>query len=77
MGKSDKGSRQDLVKRYDREVPKDGDRDGGDEDRHDPVPSQASEKPILVVVDESTLTMYMRVVGRNGLECQGDKSWLA
>ena len=79
IGKSDRGSRQDLVRRYEREVPqeeRDGERDPGEEEDHDPMPSHASENPMMVMVDESTGNKYMRAVDHKGLEGQGDNSWL-
>ena len=76
MRKSDKGSRQDLVKTYDKEVSKYVERDDGEEYRHDPVPSHATENPMIVVVDESTRNKYMRAVDHQGPDGQGDNSWL-
>ena len=64
---------------YDREVPqeeKDGERDHEEESSHAPMPSHASENPMMVMVDESTGNKYMRAVDHKGLEGQGDNSWL-
>ena len=65
MGKSDKGTRNELVKRYDRELPQeeeDGERDGDRERERRPMPPHASENPMVVMVDESTGNRYMRAV---------------
>ena len=40
------------------------------------MPPHASENLVIVVVDESTGNKYMRSVGHEGLEGQGDNSWL-
>ena len=48
IGESDKGPQEDLVRRYDKEVPNEekyGERDGGEEGRHYPMPEHASENP--------------------------------
>ena len=79
MGKSDKGSRSDLVKRYDKEMPQeeaDGERDGDREGEVRPMPPHASGNLMMVMVDESTGNKYMRAVDHKGLEGQGDNSWL-
>ena len=79
MGKSDKGTRNELVKRYDRELPQEEDGGERDEDRERegrPMPPHASENPMMVMVDESTGNKYMRAVDHKGLEGQGDNSWL-
>ena len=53
MGKSDKGTRSDLVKRYDREVPQedaDGERDEDPEKEARPMPPHASENPMICLL---------------------------
>ena len=42
----------------------------------DPMPSHASENPMMVTVDEPTGNKYMRAVEHKGLGNQGDNSWL-
>ena len=79
IGKSSRGSRGELIKRYDKEVQ-------GEEQEKDPEEkssssvrppkSHASENPMMVMVDESTGNKYMRVVDHKGLEGEGDNSWL-
>ena len=73
------GPRNDLVKGYDKHMPQEeagGERDGDQENESRPMPPHASEKPKMVMVDESTGNKYMTAVGHKGLEGQGDKSWL-
>ena len=77
MGKSDKGTRSDLVKRYDREVPQEdaaGERDEDRERESRPMPPHASENPMMVMGDESTGSKYMGAVDHKGWEGQGDHS---
>ena len=79
MGKSDRGSRQDLVRRYDKEKPREGDEENAEKGREkqvSPAQSHASENPMMVMVDEREGNKYMRAVDHNGLEGQGDNSWL-
>ena len=73
LGKSDQGPRGVLIKRYEKyadledqeEVPA-----GAEQAPH------ASERPMMVMVDESTGNKYMRAVDHKGLGPDGDNSWL-
>ena len=73
MGKSDQGSRGVLIKRYEKYA---------DLEDQEEVPEgvgqapHASERPMMVMVDESTGNKYMRAVDHKGLGRDGDNSWL-
>ena len=41
-----------------------------------PQAPHASERPMMVMIDESTGNKYMRVVDHKGLGPDGDNSWL-
>ena len=61
LGKSERGSRQELMRRYDAEVPQEedgGERDGEAASSSHPAPPHASENPMMVMVDESTGNIY-------------------
>ena len=58
-------------------------RDEGEEDEGDETPVEggepaphASERPMMVMVDEATGNKYMRVVPHKGMGEDGDNSWL-
>ena len=85
LGKSDRGSRPELVQRYERYAPQEeqeerdassasalASRDSGSDRRG----AHASEHPTMVMVDEATGNRYMRAVEHNGLGGEGDESWL-
>ena len=78
LGKSDQGSRQALMKRY--EACR---RDPGEEEEGDEIPVEgdcaaphASENPMMVVLDKATGNKYLGAVPHKGLGGDGDKSWL-
>ena len=78
LGKSARGQRPVLVRRYEQAVP--------EEEREECAPQEAPrgerseahaiEHPVMVMVDESTGNKYMRMVEHEGLEGEGDNSWL-
>ena len=71
IGKSSRGSRSELIKRYDREVQNENQEEDQEEKSVSsvrPPTSHASENPMMVMVDESTGNKYMRVVCHKGLE---------
>ena len=80
LGKSDRGQRSDLIKRYEMYADvedQDGvqaeverEREGNRQAPH------ASERPMMVMIDESTGNKYMRAVDHKGLGPEGDNSWL-
>ena len=80
MGKSDQGQRGVLIKRYEKyadledqyEVQAGVERES-DGNRQAP---HASERPMMVMIDESTGNKYMRAVDHKGLGPEGDLSWL-
>ena len=79
LGKSPKGSRSELIKRYDKEVQnEESERDPEEKSASSmqPPKSHASENPMMVMVDEATGNKYMRVVDHKGLQGDGDNSWL-
>ena len=79
LGKSPKGSRSELIRRYDREVQNEESGNGPEEKSSwstQPPKSHASENPMMVMVDEATGNKYMRVVDHKGLQGEGDNSWL-
>ena len=80
LGKSDKGSRGTLIGRYEKYADPDDQEAAQDEvgreresDRQAP---HASERPMMVMVDEATGNKYMRAVDHKGLGPDGDNSWL-
>ena len=84
LGKSDRGSRPELVQRYEKYAPKEeqeereaGTATGPDLDRDSSsarVGAHASEHPTMVMVDEATGNRYMRAVEHKGLGGEGDES---
>ena len=77
LGKSSKGSRSELIKRYDKEVQNEESERGPEEKSSSslqPPKSHASENPMMVMVDEATGNKYMRVVDHKGPEGEGDNS---
>ena len=85
LGKSDRGSRPELVQKYEKYAPQEEQEelDAGTSTRSEDSNSSsdrrgahASEHPIMVMVDESTGNRYMRAVEHKGLGGEGDESWL-
>ena len=79
LGKSPKGSRSELIKRYDREAQhEESEKELAEKSSSltQPIKSHASENPMMVMVDEATGNKYMRVVDHKGLQGEGDNSWL-
>ena len=79
IGKSSRGSRGELIKRYDKEVQgvePEKDQEGKSSSSVRPPTSNTSENPMMVMVDESTGNKYMRVVDRKGLGGAGGNSGL-
>ena len=84
LGKSDKGQRSDLIRRYEMYADVDdqeGGLDGAGTDTPRPGAGasgtrapHASERPMMVMVDESTGNKYMRAVDHKGLGPEGDLS---
>ena len=86
MGKSDKGQRGALMRRYEMYADLEDQEEvqawagadvstpSGDSSR--PQAPHASEIPMMVMVDESTGNKYMRSVDHKGLGPDGDNSWL-
>ena len=80
LGKSDRGQRGDLIKRYEMyadvedqdevQAEVEREREGNRQAPH------ASERPMMVMVDEATGNKYMRAVDHKGLGPDGDNSWL-
>ena len=79
MGKSTVGQRNVLAKRYERYRSQEGEGEDLEEEAEgggvDPRP-HASDRPMMVMVDESTGNKYMRSVDHKGLGPDGDNSWL-
>ena len=86
MGKSDQGQRSALIRWYEMYADVD-DQEEGPAGSSTDVPSSdagssgtraphASERPMMVLVDESTGNKYMRSVDHKGLGPDGDNSWL-
>ena len=79
MGKSTKGQRNVLAKRYERYRSQEGEESDPEEasEKGDVglIPP-ASDRPMMVMVDESTGNKYMRSVDHKGLGPDGDNSWL-
>ena len=79
MGKSTTGQRNVLVKRYERYKSQEEEDVGPEEEMEmgdaGPRP-HASDRPMMVMVDESTGNKYMRSVDHKGLGPDGDNSWL-
>ena len=80
MGKSDKGQRGALMRRYemyadleDQDEAQAGVEQEGAGSRQAP---HAAERPMMVMVDESTGNKYMRAVDHKGIGPDGDSSWL-
>ena len=85
LGKSDRGSRPELVQRYERYAPQEEQEElavgtaAGSAARNSGsarVGAHASEHPTMVMVDEATGNRYMRAVEHKGLGGEGDESWL-
>ena len=85
LGKSDKGSRPELVQRYERYAPQEEREERGSSSASALDPrdassdrrgAHASEHPTMVMVDEATGNRYMRAVEHKGLGGDGDASWL-
>ena len=86
MGKSDKGQRGALMRPYEMYADLEDQEEvqaGASTDV--PTPSgdsssaqspHASERPMMVMIDESTGNKYMRSVDHKGLGPDGDNSWL-
>ena len=86
LSKSDRGQRSDLIKRYEMYADVEDQEEGPDGEGTD-VPSSdagssrtraphASERPMMVMIDESTGNTYMRAVDHKGLGPDADNSWL-
>ena len=73
MGKSDQGQRGVLIKRYEMYADHEDQAEVSEETQQGP---HASERPMMVMVDESTGDKYMRAVDHKGLGPEGDLSWL-
>ena len=78
MGRSERGSRPVLVRRYEREISpgEHASEDAGEGQEAGRAAAHASEHPMMVMVDESTGNKYMRAVDHKGLSGDGDQSWL-
>ena len=80
MGKSTLGRRNVLVERYERYKAQEEAEDAGVEEAGEAAESSprehASDRPMMVMVDESTGNKYMRSTDRKGLGPDGDDSWL-
>ena len=80
LGRSTKGQRSDLVRRYEKykaqEVEEETDPEAEMEETAAASRPHASDRPMMVMVDESTGNKYMRSVDRKGLGPDGDNSWL-
>ena len=74
MGRSERGSRPVLVRRYEREIShgEHGSGDAGDEPEAERATAHASEHPMMVMVDESTGNKYMISVDHKGLSGDSD-----
>ena len=77
MGKSPKGQRSVLVRRYEQTVSQE-DQVGEDakENQVERPGAHATEHTVMVMVDEATGNKYMRMVDHKGLGGDGDSSWL-
>ena len=86
MGKSIKGQRSVLVRRYEQAAAQE-EIDGPEAEEESKEKSgcaegekgqkpHATEHPVMVMVDEATGNKYMRMVDHKGLEGDGDSSWL-
>ena len=71
-GRSDKGSRQLVLKRYREHLRQCGEQEGETEG----TVTLASENPLMVMLDEETGNKYMRAVDQKGLGDEGGMSWL-
>ena len=71
-GRSDKGSRQQVLKRYRDHLRQSGEQ----EEATDEMVTLASEDPLIVMLDEETESKNMRAVDQKGLGEDGDLSWL-
>ena len=86
LGKSDRGQRSDLIRRYEMYADVEDQEEGPDGAGTDvPISDvgssrtrapHASERPMTVMIDESTGNKYMRAVDRKCLDPDGDNSWL-
>ena len=79
MGKSTLGQRNVLAKRYERykaQEEEDADLEEATETTAAAPRPHASDRPMMVMVDESTGNKYMRSVGHKGFGPDGDNSWL-
>ena len=78
LGKSTRGQRPVLVRRYEQAVPEDEREEGAPQEdpQGERSEAHATEHPVMVMVDESTGNKYMRMVEHKGLEGEGDNSWL-
>ena len=70
IGRSDAGTRNVLRKRLSNYS------QGGDEREEGEAKAHASDKPMIVMVDESNGNKYMRALEHKGLGDEGDNSWL-
>ena len=68
--RSDAGTRNVLRKRLSNYS------QGGDEREEGEARTHASDKPMIVMVDESNGNKYMRVLEQKALGDEGDNSWL-
>ena len=78
LGKSVKGQRPVLVRRYEQAMQGEEREEGAppEDPRGERSAAPATEHPVMVMVDESTGNKYMRMVEHKGLEGDGDNSWL-
>ena len=78
LGKSTRGQRPVLVRRYEEVVPEEEREEGAPQEdpQRERSEAHATEHPVMVMVDESTGNKYMRMVEHKGLEGEGDNSWL-
>ena len=78
LGKSARGQRPVLVRRYEQAMAGEEREEGAppEDSRGERSEAHATEHPVMVMVDESTGNKYMRMVEHKGLEGDGDNSWL-
>ena len=71
MGRSESGPRNVFKRRLSDCSQEDGSKEGDGE-----VHSHASDKPLIVMVDESSGDKYMRALDHDGVGEEGDNIWL-